>query len=92
MKELSVDIGLGSDREFWSWQMISVSVPLLILLCSSHVLLQHLMKSVKVQRKFTSAGGGRLTLGSRSAAREMSVYQSNMFVSAGFAIAVAVGL
>jgi hypothetical protein len=28
----------------------------------------------------------------RSAAQEMSVYQSNMFVSAGFAVAVAVGL
>jgi hypothetical protein len=28
----------------------------------------------------------------RSAVREISVYQSNMFVSAGFAVAVAVGL
>jgi hypothetical protein len=55
-KELSADIGLGSNRKFWSWQVVSISILLLILLCGSHVLLQHSMKSIKIQCEFMSAG------------------------------------
>ena len=64
MEELSADVGLRSYRKIGSRQTVSVSVsvPLLILLRSSHVLLQHAMKSVKIEGKFSSTGRGHFLL------------------------------
>ena len=66
MKELSADVGLRSYRKIGSQQTVSISIPLLTLLRSSHVLLQHAMKSVKIEGKFSSAGQSHFSLGVNS--------------------------
>src|SRR5882672_8746098 len=57
MEELSLDVGVATNLEFWSWKSSGISGSLILTLSFSNVLPKLLMKFVEVGDKVTSACG-----------------------------------
>ena len=62
MEELSLDISVATNLEFWSQKLSGISRSLVLTLSFSDVLPKFLMKFVEVSDKVTSTCGSKVTL------------------------------